>query len=110
MGDSRPTMAEALDAFAVAVTVQRPDDASPIPTRGIWMSPAELLGTYGVDLGRIDPRRILVLPRAEIETAPTGTVIAAPEMEGEAVKTWTVEGYADNAKPDEVRVFLKVKD
>lgn len=82
-----------VSAHGVDVTVTTPDpDAEPIETRGIWATPTTELLPGGFDVQRAEPRRVLVLPSAEVPTVPRGTIILAPEHLGGDVLRWRVDG------------------
>lgn len=110
MGDLRVPVAPLLTAFGLAITVTRPaPDNTPIATTGIWVGGwvAETQ-PYGADFRRREPRRRLDVVRAAVPTMPSGTLIAAPEVKGGAVKTWQFEGFTDEQDdPDFWRVFVK---
>ncbi len=93
------------DAFAVAATVT-PPNAAAIVTRGFWVSPLVENMPVGQDLNRRDPRRVFVLPRADVGSLPKGTVVEAVEYGGSVARIWTVDGI-DSMEADHVRAILK---
>lgn len=87
-----------------------PFGGSPVSTQLIWMvEPATDGQPYGTDIRRSDPRRLAAISKADVPTLARGTVIAAPEVEGEADKTWVVDGF-DRALADQWRVFVKLSN
>lgn len=107
MGDRRVPLSSALAAFGLPATVTRPaPDDDPISTTGFWVSPLEETVPYGSDLPRRDPRRVFVLPRADVPTINRGTLIEAAEFEGDTVKTWRVDGLDRSVDPDHFRVIV----
>jgi hypothetical protein len=95
----------AFDAFAVVATVT-PPGGSAIVTRGFWVSPLVENMPVGQDLNRRDPRRVFVLPRADVGALPKGSVVVAVEYGGTVARTWTVDGI-DSMEADHVRAVLK---
>lgn len=105
--DLRPSLDPALSAFGVSVVVTRPDyDDTPIATTGFWLSPLTDDQPVGTDFTRREPRRVLVVPRAAVPTAPRGTLVTAPELEGGASRTWRVDGFQQVADPDHFRLIV----
>jgi len=95
-----------LTGVPITVTRAAPDDA-PILTRGIWLSPTDDQQPIGRDFYRREPRKVLRIPRSDVlGRLDKGTRISAPEFEGQAIKTWQVEGYLPVQFPDEWRVIL----
>lgn len=94
-------------AHGVSATVTRPaPDSTPVSTTGLWLTtPQDEAQPYGVDISRRDPRRVLVLPRADLSSVPRGTSISAPEVLGGAAKTWRVDGI-DQVQGDHWRVLV----
>lgn len=99
-----------LNAHGVDATVTRPSpDDTPITTRAIWSGPLEDVQPYGSDFRQRAPRKVLVLPRADVPTIPTGTIIAAAEAPGGEVKTWRFEGHDGPAQADYWRVTVRAQ-
>lgn len=94
--------------LGVAAAVTRPGlDFTPITTTVIWgIEPVGDGQPYGTDFHRGEPRRTLTIAKADVPTMPRGTVIIAPEVEGESAKTWVVDGI-ERALADQWRVFVK---
>lgn len=91
----------------VAATVTRPaPDNAPIETTGIWqVAPLEEQQPFGTDFRRVEPRRVMVLSRADVPTIPRGTVIVAPETLDGVDKTWKVDGL-DRTEGDHWRAIV----
>lgn len=104
MADQRVPIAPLLAAYGVAATVTRPvPENTPIATTAIWVGlPVANAQPYGTDFRAREPRRRLDLVRSAVPTLPRGTTIAAPEIQGGAVKTWRVDGYADDQDDPQV--------
>src|SRR5688572_18387890 len=101
MADVRVPVGVLLTAFGVPATVTRPaPDTTPIATTRVWLPALEEPQPYGTDFQRREPRRRLALPRSVLPTLPRGTSVAAPEIAGAAVKTWTVDGLERAVDPD----------
>jgi hypothetical protein len=97
-----------LNVHGVDATVTRPQpDDTPIATRGVWSSPLDEQQPFGTDLRRVEPRRVLVLPKSALATVPRGTLIVAAEAPGGATKTWRVDGHDGAAQADYWRVIVK---
>ena len=96
-------------AHGVTATVTRPaPDNAPIETTGIWVTaPLDEPQPYGTDLRRRDPRKVMVLARADVPTLNRGTTIVAPEAPGGANKNWTVDEI-DRTEADHFRAVLKL--
>lgn len=93
-------------AFGVPATVTRPaPDDTPIETTVIWISPAMIDGPAGFDLQRADRRRLLALRRDEVPTAPRGTLIDAPERDGDETLKWRVDSM-DSVDADQIKVIV----
>lgn len=93
--------------LGVDVTVTRPGVYLPVATRGIWLPPVVDEVPFGHELARREPRRILALPRSDVDSAPRGTVIAAPESPGSVTVTWVVDGLAEAQTPEHLRVIVR---
>jgi hypothetical protein len=99
-----------LNVHGVDATVTRPSpDETPIATRAVWSTPLEEAQPFGADFRKREPRRVMVLPRSDVPTMPTGTVIAAAEAPGGAVKTWRFESHDSPAQSDYWRIVVKVQ-
>jgi hypothetical protein len=96
-----------LSAHGVDATVTRPaPDNTPIVTTGIWLQPLEESRPYGTDFQRREPRRVLVLPRANVPTLPRGSAVVAPETRGGTPITWRVDGFDRAVDPDYWRAIV----
>lgn len=95
----------AFDAFAVVATVTPPGGTA-IVTRGFWVSPLVENTPVGHDLNRREPRRVFVLPRADVGALPKGSVVEAVDYGGSVARTWTVDGI-ESMEADHVRAILK---
>jgi len=96
-----------MDAFGVPATVTRPaPDNTPISTDGFWLTEMDEQETFG-QVGRRQPRKVFVLTKSVVPTAPRGTTIAAPELLGGPVLNWTVDKLAAVADPDHWRVVVE---
>ena len=88
------------------VTRPSPDD-TPVAAQAIWLTPKVERDPYGTDRGNRDPRKCLALQRStSLPSAPAGTRITAPEVQGGADKQWRVEGYAEPMTRDEMRLIV----
>jgi hypothetical protein len=108
VGDFRPFIDVALDAFGVSAVVTRPGlNQTPITTTGFWISPLEETRPYGTDVQRGNPRRVFVLSRAAVPVMPDrGTRIVAPLQQGAAAETWKVDGFERAVDVDHWRLIL----
>ena len=96
-----------LSAHGVAATVTRPaPDDTPVETTVIWLTPKEDQ-PGGSDFARLDPQRVLAIPRADLSTMPRGTTIAAAEADGGATKTWARESLDRSIDPHFWYVMVK---
>ena len=79
----------------VPATITRvaPASTAPIATTVIWPSavPLQEDQPYGVDFSRKGPRRVMAIPRVDVDSLPAGSIIVAPEQPDGANKTWRVE-------------------
>ena len=109
--DIRPPMSAATAAFGVSITATRPLTVTrPLPvaiaTSGVWVSSLFDDQSFGKELTRAEPRKVMAIPvSASLAEIPRGTKIVAPEMGGEANKDWIVDGLEKTAV-DEIRVVL----
>ncbi len=99
----------AVHGLPVVVTRPAPDD-TPINTSGIWLSPLAEPDPFGQQRTRVQPRKVLVLPRADVNDAPRGTLISAPETAGGTAVTWQVDGLSDPVDPDSLRLLVTRKN
>jgi hypothetical protein len=92
--DLRVPLAPLLEAFGLPVTVTRPaPDDAPIETEGAWIEQdAEV--PPGTEFRRRETRKVLLLDRSVVPTAPHGTRILAPEIDGGEVLAWLVDTLA----------------
>ncbi len=94
--------------FGVPATVTRPaPDNAPVETTAVWLpDPLDETRPAGTDFQRREPRKVLALRRdAPLPTMPRGTIVAAPEISGGAVKNWRVDEL-DRTLSDEWRVIV----
>lgn len=93
----------------VPITVTRPSpDDTPVTTTGMWIQrPLEEQRPFGKDMQQYGARKVLGIIRTDdLQTAPRGTVILAPETDDGVVKTWKVDGFESAVEPDLLRVIL----
>jgi len=104
--DLAPLRALALDlnltAHGVDVTVT-PTGGAAVETRGLWETPST--EAAGFDLRRQEARRVLVLARAAVASAPRGSIVLAPDRTGGTVLRWRIDGV-DRAEDEVLRVFV----
>jgi hypothetical protein len=95
----------------VGATITRPaPDNTPIAATVIWVvEPVGDSQPYGADFRKVEPRRTLMVPKADVPTMPRGTVIVAPEVDGESNKTWQFDGF-ERALADQWRIFVKLQN
>lgn len=109
MDDARVPMSAVLSAFGVEGTVTRPDD-TPIPATVVWLPPLIEDVPTGMNSSRREVIRLMAFDRAQVPTAPRGTLIEAPELAGGEIKTWRVDGH-DLHDAEQIRVVvMEVKD
>ena len=89
-----------------SITRPMPDNEPIVGVRGIWLPPLVEDPPVGRELQRREPRRVLVLRRADVPTVPRGTVIVAPEKAGDPDSTWEVDG-TDRLEADRVHVIVR---
>jgi hypothetical protein len=88
-----------------SVTRPAPDD-TPIATRGIWVDPVTEDVPVGLDLQRRIAKKVMALPRADVPTAPRGTVIVMAERHAPSLpRTWRVDELVHQAE-DHTRVLV----
>ena len=104
MLDLRPLLDAALGAFAVVATVTPPAGA-PVQARVFWLPPETVESPSGADVRVVETRRSMVLSRAEVPSAPRGTVILIPEFDGAAPSEWEVDSV-DSSHYDHLRVTV----
>ena len=93
--------------WGVPVTVTRPaPDSTPIEATGVWLPAADETPAFGRELARKQPRKVLVVRKSEVPTVPRGTSIAAAELDGGDVLTWSVDGMSDPVYPDHFRLLV----
>lgn len=93
-----------LRTLGVPATVT-PCGAAPIQTRGLWVTPTTEDLPSGFDARRRAARKVLTFSRAAVPTMPTGTAIAAPELDGGPVRSWKVDGF-DWINTEQIRVVV----
>lgn len=93
-------------AHGVSITVT-PPFAAAVTTTGIWHEPRDEPQPYGTDFRRLEPRRILEIPRTDtLSDVPRGSVITAVDRDGGAAKTWRADGL--DRPTDPLRMFVLV--
>lgn len=103
-----PPVAPFLAALSVPATVIRPaPHNTPIPTQAIWLEDRNDPQPYGTDFHLRAPRRVLAIPRADVPELPAGSTIAAPEVSGGPVKTWSRDHLAEPLDPQFWEVVVK---
>lgn len=103
-----------LGAHGVAATVTRPaPDDTAIVTRGLWITtPLDEPRAYGTDFQRREARRVLTLPRAMVgsiagvPTMPRGTIVVAPDKQGDVTTRRYMVDEIDRTEADHWRVVL----
>lgn len=99
-----------LAIHGVAATVTRPaPDATPVETTAIWLTPKEDQ-PGGSDFARLDPKRVMAIPRSALSTMPRGTTILASEADGGTAKTWHRESLDRSIDPHFWYVVVKELD
>jgi len=92
-------------AHGVPAIVTVPDQA-PIETRVIWLTTTPEDMPPGAMFTRSDPRRVMALRRDEVASVPVGTVIVAPEKDGDDTEAWVVDGH-ERQEADHNRVIVR---
>jgi hypothetical protein len=89
------SMAQVLSTFGQPATVVRPfPDDTPIATTVMWLSQRVEQSSFA-PARRIDGRRVLILAKSDVPTAPTNTKVAVAEPPvGTDVRHWIVESPA----------------
>lgn len=93
-----------LDMHGVPATITPPGEAD-ITTRVLWLSPVIDDLPVGKDFNRREPRRMMVLSRADVANVSRGTIIAAPEKLGGDSQNWQIDGV-ENTDPDHFKVIV----
>lgn len=94
-----------LAPLSVSVTTVTPPSGPAVSSiRGIWLDPETEPVPPG-ELSQTNPKRIIVLSLADVPSVPRGTTIVCPEKDGDADKTWRVEGIP-TIKADHYRVSV----
>jgi hypothetical protein len=93
-------------AFGVSATVRRPTDLAAIVTQAVWLPPVARTDLPGQEMGRAAPGLVLAIPRADVATAPAGTVIVAAPLEGGTARAWLVQRLLDAIDHDHLRVTV----
>jgi hypothetical protein len=76
----------------------------------IWIvEPVSDGQAYGSMLHRVDARKVMAVSRADLPTLDMGSLIVAAEIDGEASKTWVVDGI-ERTLADQWRAFVKLKN
>lgn len=100
-------------AFGVPATVTRPaPDDTPITTGAdgqplmvAWVNSSTDALPDGIDLQRAEHMKLLSISLHDVPAVPRHTVIVAPEIQGDADRTWQVESQLSR-QFDEVRVLV----
>lgn len=107
MFDIRPDIGVPFDLLGVPASVKVPTPGSLwVSTVVVWLGPVVDTAPYGEEGPRVEPRRRLALRRADIPAAPKGTRVRASETLGGPSAVWHVDGLAQPAEADELRVFV----
>lgn len=93
-----------MDFHGVPATVTPPGEAA-ITTRVIWLSPIVDDKPIGREFDRREPRRMMVISRADVENVPRGTIVAAPEKHGGDSQNWQIDGV-ESTEPDHFKVIV----
>lgn len=105
--DARVPWATLAEALGVPVTVILLNE-DPLPTTGIWLSPANPDVPAPGELRRRDPVRVLALGRHEVPRMMRGTLVQAPEQLGEDPQWWRVDSV-ERVDVDEYRVVVMLE-
>ncbi len=92
MSDLRPPIASALTAFGVDAVVTLPGEDA-VETRAIWLAPRAVEVPVGSNHQRVEARRVLSIPISTVPAVPRGTIISAPEAEGQVAQDWKVDAH-----------------
>lgn len=92
-------------AMGTDATVTVPHGAA-VTTRVIWLPPVERTDLPGQEMGRLGRLQRLAIPKADIESAPAGTLIVAAPVEGGTARTWRVERLFDVVAHDYIGVSV----
>lgn len=84
------------DVHGVPATVTLPaSQADPIPepitARVVWVDPTTEAVPGSGDYRRSDQRKVMAISRAEVPAVPRGTIVEAPEAEGDTPALWRVD-------------------
>lgn len=93
-----------LDTHGVPATVTAPGESA-ITTRVIWLTPVITDLPAGKDFDRREPRRMMVVSRAEVTNVPRGTIVAAPEKLGGDSRNWQIDSV-ETTDPDKFHVIV----
>lgn len=93
------------DVHGVPATVTPLSGETAITTRVIWLTPVIDDLPAGKDFDRREPRRMMVLSRADVENVPRGTIIAAPEKHGGDSRNWQIDGV-ETTETDHFKVIV----
>lgn len=104
MGDIRVRPPALFRAFGVDATVTRPGQDA-IDTSVVWVNQTTDGVPLGAALQMADPKRLLVVRRDHVPTLPLGTVIQAPEIDGDDIKVWKVDTIV-HYEPDLIRALV----
>lgn len=105
--DARVPFTTIQSAFGVAGVVTRPDE-DPIDTTVVWDPRVPEL-VPGGEFMRADRPRVVAINRDEVPTLKVGTVIEAPEREGDTSRRWVVTDI-DQQDVDHHRAFVRLAD
>ncbi len=103
--DARVPFSVAQAAFGVSATVTLPGEEPIADVTVVWLPPVAVDVPSGLEVQRMEMRRMVSLPADVVPLVPVDTVIVAPERDGDADATWRVDGpvYKDT---DHTRVYV----
>ena len=103
MLDLRPTFASALTAFGVGASITVPG-GDPVTTTVVW-SAVETVAVRVGEHERAEARRMVSIPLADVPSVPRGTLISAPEVNGETARSWKVDAI-ERIDVDHIRALV----
>jgi hypothetical protein len=86
----------------ITVTVAGTD---PVVTRGLWQTWQTDEAPQGASFGRREPLRVLAIPKSAVASVARGTLVTAPERDGEDDQFWLVD-TVQSMQVDHWRVVL----
>lgn len=100
---------QSVHGVPATVTRVAPASTTPITTTVLWPSatPLQEDQPYGLELARKGPRRVMAVPRVDVDSLPMGSLIVAPEQPGGTNVTWRVDGM-ERVEADTWRAIVMV--